>query len=140
MSTAKVAARGLMRGVQDGLVIWHETRREHRRGGHNIMVALFKGKVRFASGDIGTYAGVEVVDMTDKRGPFSGQMTILLEDGSISNQSFTGVMKYQDGPERVGGTGSWKLVNGTGRFARRRGGGKFSWSMDGDKYHADFDA
>lgn len=135
-----MAKDDLMNGVQTGQTIWHEVHSVPGRNGRVIDLALFTGHTVYASGETATYAGVEVIDTTDGKEPFTGNMTVLLEDGSVSNQTFKGEATFKEGSNRVGGTGTWKMVNGTGRFAKLRGGGPFKWAVNGDKYHAEFSA
>ena len=125
-------------GVQNGFTIWHD---EHNISGEEdrtVVLALFNGNIVYANGENATYAGVEIIDVTDSKEPFSGSMTVLLKDGSISNQTFEGEATSKDGPGRVSGNGAWKMVNGTGKFANLHDAGRFSWAIDGDKYYAEF--
>lgn len=125
-----------LRGVQDGLTIWHKSQEVV---GGRIDLALFNGDIVFAGGERGTYAGVETIDMGSDSEPFSGRMTVMLADGSISNQTFEGVATHRESETQLGGNGTWRMIDGTGRFADLSGGGRFIWSIDGDKYHAEFE-
>jgi hypothetical protein len=127
-----------LNGTQDGLTIWHEEKSISGAENCTVVFALFNGSIVYANGENATYAGVEVIDVSDSKEPFSGQMTVLFKDGSISNQTFEGEATYNEGAGRVGGTGRWKMVTGTGRFADLSGGGQFKWAIDGDEYHAEF--
>jgi hypothetical protein len=133
-----MAANDFLAGVQDGLTIWHEARDVPGTVPRRIALALFQGTIRFAGGETGTYAGVETIELSDDREPFSGRMTVLLADGSISNQTFEGIATHRESETRLGGTGTWRTVDGSGRFDGLRGGGRFNWSIDGDNYHAEF--
>ena len=133
-----MAKNDLMNGVHDGRTIWHVEQEIRGKKGHAIVPALFIGEVIYASGETGTYAGVEVIEVAGVKESFAGKMVILLKDGSVSNQTFEGKGKFEDG--RSSGTGRWKLVKGTGRFAGLRGGGPFEWTVVGDKYDAQFSA
>jgi hypothetical protein len=127
-------------GVQNGLTIWHEEQTGPGSDDRTLVLALFNGSITYTNGETGTYAGVEIIDITNSKEPFSGSMTVLLKDGSISNQSFEGEATSKEGPNAVSGIGKWKLVSGTGKFANLGGGGQFEWNIDGDKYHAEFGA
>ncbi|HXV26276.1 MAG TPA: hypothetical protein VED46_18730 [Alphaproteobacteria bacterium] len=128
----------LMHGVQTGQTIWHEAHAVPGRQGDAIVLALFTGNIEYASGDTASYAGFDVIHTGGATERFTGTMTVLLEDGSVSTQTFEGEETFKEGPNRVGGTGTWKIVDGTGRFAELRGGGPLKWSVDGDKWHAEF--
>ena len=132
-----MADHDLMNSVQTGQTIWHETHSIAGQNGRAIDVALFNGRVVYASGETGTYVGVEVIDMSDDDEAFSGNTTFLLEDGSVSNQTLEGKATFKDGSGRIGGTGRWKMVNGTGRFANLHGSGSFKWEVVGDSYRAE---
>ena len=127
-----------LNGVQSGLTIWNEEQNIPGREIRTVVLALFNGNIVYASGENATYAGVEVIDITDSKEPFSGNMTVLLKDGSVSNQTFEGEATFNEGPGRVSGIGKWTMAGGTGRFASLFGGGQFKWAIDGDKYHAEF--
>ena len=102
------------------------------------MLAVFNGSIAYASGETGTYAGVETISITGSGDPFSGYQIIVLTDGSASTQLIEGRATSRAGPAQVGGTGSWKMVSGTGRFAGLAGEGRFIWKIDGQKYEAGF--
>lgn len=127
-----------LNGVQDGLTIWQEEQNIPGLETRSVVLALFNGSIVYESGESGAYAGLEVIEMSDSKEPFSGNMTVLLRDGSVSNQIFEGEVTIKEGPKRVSGTGNWAMVSGTGKFANLRGSGQFKWAVDGDKYHADF--
>jgi hypothetical protein len=125
-------------GVQSGLTIWHDEQTIPGQEIRTVVLALFNGSIVYASGENATYAGVEIIDVADSKEPFSGNMTVLLKDGSISNQTFEGEATFKDSPGRVSGIGTWSMVGGTGRFANVHGGGQFKWAIDGDVYNAEF--
>jgi hypothetical protein len=134
-----MAKGDLMNGVRTSRTIWHEARSAPGREGA-VDLALFTGHIVYASGETATFAGVEVIDTTDGKETFTANETVLLEDGSVSTQIFKGEATFKEGPGRVGGSGTWEMVNGTGRFANLRGGGPFKWAVDGDEYRAEFSA
>jgi hypothetical protein len=127
-----------LHGVQSGLTIWNVEQRIPGREIRKVILALINGSIAYANGENATYAGVEVIDTTDKNEPFSGYMTVLFKDGSISNQTFEGEATINNGPGQVSGIGTWRMESGVGRFATQRGSGEFTWEIDGDKYHAEF--
>ena len=120
----------LVNAVHTGRTIWH-----HSAAG--VDLALFKGQIAYASGEIGTYAGVETINTAD--GTDSGYVTVLLEDGSITTQLLKGEETSHEG-SRFAGTGTWEMVSGSGRFARMRRSGVYKWEVDGDKWYAEFTA
>jgi hypothetical protein len=85
-------------------------------------------------------AGVEVINMANDSEPFVGYLIVLLADGSVSNQTFEGILRIKKGDTIVGGKGTWKTVNGTGKFANFQGQGSFDWKANGDDYHAEYAA
>jgi hypothetical protein len=133
-----MAGSDLMNGHMEGEIVWHKMLQVARAGGGEIEVALFTGRIDFANGETGSYAGVETVDFADAKAPFTGYRTVMLEDGSLSNQSFEGMTTFQEESGRVGGTGTWKLIDGTGRFAGLRGSGTFRWELSGEDYRETF--
>jgi hypothetical protein len=128
----------LMHGVQTGQTIWHEAHAVSGRAGETIVLALFTGQIEYASGDTASYAGFDVIQTSGAAERFTGTMTVLLEDGSVSTQTFEGEETNREGRNRVIGSGTWKMVDGTGRFAELRGGGSLKWLVDGDKWRAEF--
>ena len=130
----------LMNGVQTGQTIWNESHSVPGGKSRAIDLALFNGHIVYANGETGTYAGVDVIDTIEGKETFTANTTVLLADGSVSNQTFEGKATFKVGSDHIGGTGTWKLVNGTGRFAKLRGGGTFEWTVAGDKYRAEFSA
>jgi hypothetical protein len=98
---------------------------------------VFVGQVVFANGERGTYFGSETVGTFDDPGAFSGNAIIVLEDGSVSNQTFEGTT-MTGGIDRFAGTGTWRMESGTGQFAGLQGSGPFKWSLIGDDYEDDF--
>lgn len=106
-----------LNGVQSGLTIWNVEQKIPGRETRTVVLALIKGSIAYANGENATYAGVEVIDTTDKYEAFSGYMTVLFKDGSISNQSFVGEATINNGPGQVSGIGTWKMEGGVGRFA-----------------------
>ncbi|WP_119271108.1 hypothetical protein [Taklimakanibacter deserti] len=127
-----------MTGIQTGETIWHEAMTGTSPEGRRVVLALFKGRVEFANDEHGTYAGVETISIYEETEPFSGTHTFILADGSTSNQTFEGVVTRRDAPDRVGGIGTWKIIDGTGRLKDLRGGGSFTWSIEGERYYAKF--
>ena len=128
----------LTNGVMTARTVWHSLGDAAGQGGGKTDLALFNGTVLYANGESALYAGVEVIEMRGEREPFSGTRTVLLSDGSVSTQSFTGEVTFREAGGRFGGSGSWKLEIGTGRFAGLTGGGAFTWSIDGDTYREEF--
>ena len=126
----------LMNGVQTGKMIWHKS--ASGPGGGTFDLGLFNGQIVYANGETGTYAGVEIIDQAG--GSDSGQVMVLLEDGSVSNQSVRGEVTFKDGATRFRGIGIWEMLNGTGRFAELRGRGTYKWEVDGDNWRAEFSA
>src|SRR5262245_50289091 len=126
----------LVNGVQTGKTIWHHSVRGP--SGSIFDLALFNGQIVYADGEAGTYAGVEIIDLASGRD--SGHVIVLLEDGSVSNQTVRGEVTFTDGETHFRGTGIWEMVDGTGRFAELRGAGTYKWEVDGDKWRAEFSA
>src|SRR5262245_38406693 len=126
----------LVNCLQTGKTIWHHS--VGGPGGSTFDLALFNGQIVYPDGEAGTYAGVEVIDLAN--GKDSGQVIVLLQDGSVSNQTVRGGVTFTDGPTRFRGTGVWEMVGGTGRFAELRGGGTYKWEVDGDEWRAEFSA
>jgi hypothetical protein len=127
-----------MHGRHRSRMIWH---RQHLLKGHkstSIEAGLFVGEVVFANGERGTYLGSETVGTFDDPGIFSGNAIVVLEDGSVSNQTSEGTTDATTDPRRLNGTGIWKMESGTGRFAGVSGSGPFRWSMTGDEYEDEF--
>lgn len=131
--------RGFLEGTQTGDTIWHETSTVGTERRQTVL-ALFNGRVDFANGEHGTYAGVEVITLGDEAEPFSGTHTFLLADDATSNQSFEGVVTSSDAPDRVNGIGTWKIIAGTGRLKDLQGGGSLTWTIEGERYFAKFSA
>ena len=135
-----MAQNDLMTGVQTAQTIWHEV---HDAAGQQCRVldlSVFQGRIQYANGETAAFAGAEVIEISDDREPFTGHWTVLLKDGSVSNQIFRGEATFKEGPDRVAGTGTWEMVGGTGRFATLRGRGTFAWTVKGDDYRAEFSA
>ncbi len=132
--------RHLMSGTQTGQTIWHRASAAAVADGPQTVLAVFTGRVTFANGEQGDYAGVETILMGDRAEPFSGTHTFLLADGSTCRQSFDGGVTRRVGDDRVSGTGEWRIISATGRFEGLDGGGPFTWSIEGDTYHAEFRA
>jgi hypothetical protein len=126
----------LMNGIQTGKTILHHSVRVPSGGTFDL--ATFNGQIAYSSGETGTYAGVEIIDHAG--GKDSGQVIVLLEDGSVSNQVVRGEVTFNDGATLFRGIGVWEMVDGTGRFANLRGGGTFKWEVDGDNWRAEFNA
>ena len=80
----------------------------------------------------------ETVGTFDDPGVFSGNAIVVLQDGSVSNQTFEGTTDATTDPNRLSGTGTWKMESGTGRFAGLTASGPFRWSMVGDEYEDEF--
>lgn len=135
-----MADSNLMNGRMVGAIIWRKLQPIAGPGGGEVEVALFNGRIDFANGETGTYAGVETVDFGDDRAPFTGHRFIMLEDGSLSNQTFDGWTISAEGPQHFRGEGTWQLIDGTGRFATLRGGGTFRWELNGEDYRETFSA
>lgn len=74
----------LVTGVMTARTVWHSMGDAARQGGGTTDLALFNGTVLYANGESALYAGVEVIDMSGAREPFTGNRTILLGDGSVS--------------------------------------------------------
>jgi hypothetical protein len=130
-----MTGHALMNGSMVGGFAW---RTVQRIPDGEIEFALVKGRVDFANGERGTYAGVETVDFRDARVPFSGHRIVMLADGSMSNQSFEGWTEFQEISGRVVGNGTWRMLDGTGRFAGLTGGGTFHWELDSEDYRETF--
>ena len=129
--------RALMNGRMLGGFAWQK---HQSVADGEIEIALFHGSVQFANGETGTYAGVETVDFTETKGPFTGHRVFVLADGSLSRQTFEGwTTSSGDGPQQFRGEGHWQTLEGTGRFAGLRGGGKFRWELDGAEYREVFE-
>lgn len=126
----------LMNGRMVGGFAWQK---HQRVANGEIEVALFHGSIEFATGETGTYAGVETVDFSDANGPFTGHRVILLTDGSLSRQSFEGWTTSTNGPEHFRGEGHWRMLEGSGRFANLHGSGSFRWELDGVEYREIFE-
>jgi hypothetical protein len=126
------------KGRKASRIVWHQAHEIAGPKGRSIDTALFAGEVTFMSGERGTYIGSEVVGTTEDPGAFSGNAIILLEDGSVSTQTFEGRSETTDGPDRFTGKGTWRMESGTGRFAGLRGSGPFRWSIAGDEYEEEF--
>ncbi|MGH6937828.1 hypothetical protein [Hypericibacter sp.] len=135
-----MAPHDLTKGMQTAQTIWHEAHDAAGGRGGRFDLAAFKGQILYANGETAAFAGAEVIETSDDKEPFTGNWTVLLKDGSVSNQTFTGVATFKEGPDRVGGTGNWAMIGGTGRFATLRARGTFTWSIDGDDYRAEFSA
>lgn len=126
------------KGRHSSRIIWHQAHDIPGHGGRSIDAAVFVGQVVFVNGERGTYVGSEVVGTIDDPEVFSGNAIIVLDDGSVSNQTFQGKTETTDGQDRFAGTGTWKMENGTGRFAGLQGSGPFKWSLVGDEYEDEF--
>ena len=133
-----MADRGFMTGQQTGETIWHESTDPSAATGAAVVLALFNGRVTFANGEQGTYAGVETIDMGENAEPFSGTHIFVLADGATCTQSFSGVVTNRTASGIISGTGTWDMTSGRGRFEHLHGGGTFTWSIDGDRYEAEF--
>jgi hypothetical protein len=126
------------KGKKASRIVWH---RAHQIAGQrhwSIDAGVFAGEVIFANGERGTYIGSEAVGTTNDPGAFSGTAIIVLEDGSVSRQTFDGQTEAPNGSDRLTGTGAWKMDSGTGRFDGLSGAGSFKWSMIGDDYEEEF--
>jgi len=128
----------LSNGRMIGRILWQDHRQVAQTPTREIEVALFNGRVIYADGGTGNYAGVEIIELSDATSPFSGHRIVTLADGSHSNQSFAGETTFQEGSGRAGGTGHWAFVDGTGRFAGLQGGGSFRWELNGADYSEEF--
>lgn len=128
----------LLNGAMTGETVWHSMQDAPGQNGGTAVLALFNGTVKYASGESALYAGVEIINMNGESEPFTGSRTVLLDDGSVSTQSFAGEVTFREAEGRFGGSGTWKLETGTGRFAGLAGGGGFTWSIDGDTYREQF--
>ena len=126
------------KGVHRSQIIWHRAQNVAGQVDCSIETALFTGQVIYANGERGTYIGAEVVGVVGDPEVFRGNAIIVLEDGSISNQTFEGKTETINGPDSFVGTGTWRMASGTGRFAYLRGGGQFKWSLVGDRYEDEF--
>jgi hypothetical protein len=67
---------------------------------------LFAGHVFFVGGEHGTYIGSEVLGTIDDSEVFSGNAIIVLEDGSVSNQTFEGRIETTKDSDHFAGTGT----------------------------------
>jgi hypothetical protein len=123
--------------TQNSRTIWRQTNSAPHHNGKGLL-GLFQGQMVLGNGETGVCAGVEAIDMTDESEPFAGSLMVLLADGSVSNQTFEGMLNFRDGDSIVGGKGTWETVNGTGRFANFQCNGSFNWKADGDDYHAEY--
>jgi hypothetical protein len=101
----------LMNGIQTGKTIWHKSVRGS--GGGLVDLALFNGQIVYPNGETGTYAGVEIINLAD--GKDSGQVIVLLEDGSISNQVVRGEVTFNEGA-------TLSVASGSGKWWAARGG------------------
>ena len=133
-----MSAKNFMRGSHTSRIIWHRVQGIGGQADRSIEVAAFVGQVTYADGERGTYVGVEAVGAVDDPDAFRGSAIIVLDDGSVSNQTFEGKTESKDGPDRFAGTGTWRMVSGTGRFAGLQGSGPFKWSLIGDQYEDEF--
>jgi hypothetical protein len=129
-----------MRGSHASQIIWHQVQAVAGQGTSSIEMAAFVGQVLYKSGERGTWIGIETVGTVDNPDIFSGNAIVLLEDGSVANETFEGKTERKDGPDRFAGTGTWRMQGGTGRFAGLHGSGQFRWSLDGDRYEDEFSA
>lgn len=129
-----------MSGTHASQVIWHRVQAVVGQGHCSIEVAAFVGQVLYASGERGTWIGVETVGTVDDPDIFGGSAIVLLEDGSVGNETFEGKAERKDGPDRFAGTGTWRIQGSTGRFAGLHGSGQFKWSLVGDRYEDEFSA
>ena len=130
--------QAFMAGSKVARTVWHQTHQIEGRDGCSLDALLFAGHVVFASGERGTYIGSEVVGTAEEPGAFSGNAIILLEDGSMSSQTFEGRTDTMNGPDCFEGTGTWRMESGTGRFADLLSSGTFRWSIIGDEYQEEF--
>lgn len=126
----------LMNGIQTGKTIWHHSARGS--DGSSIDLAQFNGQILYTNGETGTYAGLEVIDLTS--GKDSGHVMVLLKDGSVSNQLVKGEVTFTDGSTVFRGIGVWEMVGGTGRFADLRARSTYNREMNGDNWRAEFSA
>lgn len=125
-------------GVHTGQGIRHDIYNVPGKKGRQIDLEMFSGFITYASGETATSSGLSWADITNGLGSFGGNLLVLLEDGSISRQTFKSKIKLKDGSDRAAGKGEWKMVDGTGQFAKVRGGGTFTWTMIGDKFRTAF--
>lgn len=125
--------------IQNSRTIWRETNSAPHHDGKSLL-GLFQGQMVLANGETAVCAGVEVINMAKESEPFVGYLIVLLADGSVSNQTFEGILRIKKGDTIVGGKGTWKTVNGTGEFANFQGQGSFDWKAKGDDYHAEYAA
>jgi hypothetical protein len=130
--------RDFFNGVHTGQGIRHDIYNVPGKKGRQIDLEMFSGFIAFADGQMATTSGLSWADLSDGAGPFGGNLLVLLEDGSISRQTFKSKIKVTEGSDRASGKGQWQMVGGTGQFAKLRGGGTFSWTMIGDKFRTEF--
>ena len=133
-----MASNGFMHGRHRSRIIWHHQHPVAGRKSKSIDAGLFAGEVVFADGERGTYIGSETVGTFEDPGAFRGSAIIILDDGSVSNQTFEGTTDSTTDPDRLSGTGIWKMESGTGRFEGLAASGPFRWSMIGDEYEDEF--
>ena len=130
--------KDFMSGRHHSRIVWH---RSHQIAGGpaSVDAAVFAGEVIFRNGERGTYVGSETVGTPRDPGAFSGYAIIVLNDGSVSNQTFEGTAEPPDGSDRFSGTGTWRMESGTGQFLGLKGSGPFKWTMTGDEYEDEFE-
>ena len=128
---------GFTSGIHRSRIIWHRSRRIAGSDA-SIDAAVFVGEVVFRNGERGTYIGSETIGTTHDPGAFSGNAIIVLDDGSVSNQTFEGKTEATNGPDRFAGTGTWRMESGTGRFTGLKESGPFKWTITGDEYEDQF--
>jgi hypothetical protein len=131
-------SKGFMNGRHRSRIIWHHPHPIVGYKSTSIDAGVFVGEVVFANGERGTYIGSETVGTFDDPGVFTGNAIVVLQDGSVSNQTFEGTTDATTDPGRLNGTGTWKMESGTGRFAGLNASGPFKWSMVGDEYEDEF--
>ena len=132
-----MSADNFMHGRHASQVTWNRVQPVAGQADRSVEVAVFVGQVTYADGERGTYIGVESVGAGDPDG-FNVHAIILLEDGSVSNQTFEGKTDSIDASGRLAGPGTWRMVSGTGRFAGIEASGPFRWSLLGDHYEDEF--
>jgi hypothetical protein len=129
-----------MSGTHASQIIWHRVQAIAGQKERSIEAVAFVGQVLYASGERGTWIGVEAVGEVDDPGIFRGNAIVVLEDGSVGNETFEGKTDRKERPDRFAGTGTWRMHGGTGRFAGLQGSGQFRWSLVGDRYEDEFGA